>query len=96
MLPKCVRSVSTTSLQQLIHEALWVEGLKVFNLFTEADEAGGDAEFLLDGDEDAAFAAAVEFGDDEPGQGNGFVKLACLLQRVGACGGIDDEDDLMR
>ena len=46
-------------LQQFFHKPLRIEGLEVFDTFAEADEAGGDAEFLLDGDENAAFAAAV-------------------------------------
>ncbi len=81
--------------QQFVDEAIWIERLEVWGGLAEADEAGRDAEFLLNGDEDAAFTAAVEFGDDDAGDGDGFVEFARLLKGVGPCGGIDDEEHLM-
>ena len=58
-----------------------------------AEVAGGDAEFVLNGNDDAAFAAAVEFGDDEAGEAaGGFLELAGLDEGVGAGGGVDDEE----
>lgn len=63
--------------------------------FAEANEPGGDAEFLLDGDNDTAFATAIEFGDDDSSDRYGLVKLAGLLEGVGAGGGVNDEQDLV-
>lgn len=51
--------------QKLIHKTLRVEGLEVFDLFSETNIACRDSEFLLDGDEDAALATAIKFGHDE-------------------------------
>ena len=45
----------------------------------------------MDGDGDAAFAGAVELGDDEAVERAGFVEFLGLLECVGAGGGIDDE-----
>ena len=83
-------------LKQFVDELGGVEGLEGVGGFAEADEAGGDAEFLLDGDDDTAFAAAVEFGDDDASDGDGFVEFAGLLEGVGAGGGVDDEEDFVR
>ena len=69
-----------------------MEGLELVGFFAGADEEGGDAEFLLDGDGDAAFAGAVELGDDEAVELGGFVKFFGLGEGVGAGAGVDDED----
>ena len=78
------------SLQQFLNKLLRIKGGEILRSLAEADVAGGDAQLLLDGDNDAALAAAVELGDDEAGERDGFVKLARLRQRVRAGGGIDD------
>lgn len=50
----------------------------------------------MDGHGDAAFARAVEFGDDESVEWAGFVKFPRLLQCVAAGGGIDHEESEVR
>lgn len=66
--------------------------MEFVGLFAGADEEGGDAEFLLDGDGDAAFAGAVELGDDEAVELDCFVEFFGLGEGVGAGAGVDDED----
>ena len=60
-------------------ELFGVEGLEVFGLFADADEFDGQAQFFLDGDDHAAFAGAVEFGDDQASECYGFVEFAGLV-----------------
>lgn len=68
--------------EKRIHELLAVEWCKIGFLFSCADEAGGDTEFMLDSDGDASFAAAVELGENHAGEANGFVELAGLDESV--------------
>lgn len=44
---------------------VFFEGGKFLGFFAGADEAGDDAEVLVDIKGDAAFAGAIEFGEDE-------------------------------
>lgn len=69
-----------------------MEGLELVGFLAGADEEGSDAEFLLDGDGNAAFAGAVELGDNEAVEFGCFVKFFRLCKGVGAGAGIDDED----
>jgi hypothetical protein len=92
----CPEVTRKWGLKEFVNELNGVEGLESVGGFAEADEAGGDAQFLLNRNDDAAFAAAVEFGDDDASDGDGFVEFAGLLESVGAGGGIDDEENLVR
>jgi hypothetical protein len=56
----------------------------------------GKPKFPLNGHDHAAFAGAVELGDDQAGQGDGFVKFARLHQRVHAGAGVQDQQGLVR
>src|SRR5207253_5317789 len=51
---------------------------------------------VLDRDNDAAFAAAVELGDDKTSQSNGGLKFARLAERVAASRRIDHKQRFMR
>jgi len=53
------------SSDQIVDVRLAIEGGEIVDLLAGADEAGRNFEFFLDGDNDAAFAAAVELGHDE-------------------------------
>ena len=44
-----------------------IEQREIVKLFARADKARRDSEFILDRDDDSAFAAAVEFGHDQTG-----------------------------
>jgi len=69
-------------LEHLLEEEAGVEGGEIFEFLASADETGGDVELVLDGYHDAAFAAAVELGDDDAGEVYGLVKFPGLLQGV--------------
>src|SRR5947199_10503363 len=53
--------------EQRLGELLRVEGLQVVCFFAQANEKDRQAELFLDGDDHAALAGAIEFGDDEAG-----------------------------
>src|SRR5438445_6710738 len=76
-------------LKQRRRELLRVERLQIVRLFADADEFDGQAEFLLKRDDHAAFARAVEFGDDEPRELHRFVKFTRLVQGVHAGGAVE-------
>ena len=82
--------------KHLLDEEAALEEGEVAELFAGADETRGNAEFVLNGDDHAAFAAAVELGDDDAGEPGRFVKLAGLAHGVAAGGGIDDEQRFVR
>ena len=52
--------------QHFGHKFARVERREVVDLFAGADEARGNFQFILDRNHDSAFAAAVEFGHDQP------------------------------
>lgn len=83
-------------LEDFRDEAFALERLKFIRFFASAEEEGGDAKFLLDGYGDAAFAGAIEFGDDEAIEFGGFVKFFGLGEGIGAGAGVDDEDGFVR
>jgi hypothetical protein len=82
--------------QNFRDEALFFENRKCLGFFTGPKESRWDSELVVDGHGDAAFSGAVEFGDDDAVERTGFVKFLGLLQRVGAGGGIHDEQGEMR
>src|SRR4029450_11330364 len=51
------------ALQHVRNKFARVEWCEIVELFTSADEACWDSKFVLDCDDDAAFAASVELGD---------------------------------
>jgi len=83
-------------LKQRLSKLLGVEGLQVVRLFAEADELDGQAELLLDGDDHAAFAGAVELGHDEAGERDGLVEFARLVQRIHAGAAIEYQQHFVR
>lgn len=82
--------------KKLFDESFAVEWGKIGFLFAGANETSGDAEFLLNGHGHAAFAAPIEFGEDDSGESNGFVKFRCLHERVRAGGGIEHNPLFLR
>ena len=61
----------------------WGKGLEVVGLFAETDKFYGQVEFVLDGNDHAAFRGAIQFRDNKAGQRYGFVELPCLAQCIG-------------
>src|SRR5258707_5683037 len=86
---------SSTS-QQVFEVRLTIECREILNGFTCADETRRNAKFILDRHYDPAFAAAVEFSDDQASESKRIVKLACLTERVAARGGINNKQALVR
>src|SRR5438876_3067025 len=83
-------------LQQILDVRPPIECRKIIQLFAGADETRWDSQFVLDRDNDAAFAAAVELGDDKTSQSNGGLKFARLAERVAASRRIDHKQRFMR
>src|SRR5205807_3958880 len=73
-----------------------IEWRKIVELFTSTDETRWNSKFVLDRDNKAAFATAVEFGNDNTSQSNGVLKFARLAERVAASRRIDDKQRFMR
>lgn len=79
-------------LEDVFDEGFALEDGEGFGFLSGSEEAWGDGEGVLDGDGDAAFAGAVEFGDDQAVEWAGFVEFLGLLEGVVAGGGVDDEE----
>src|SRR2546423_5317079 len=72
-----------------------VERRDVFELLPTADETRRDVQLVLDRDDDAPFATAVELGHDQPGQSDGLMEFARLRERVTAGGRIHHEQSFI-
>ena len=59
-------SSGSRKLQHFRYKFARVERREVVDLFAGADEARGNFQFVLNCNHDSAFAAAVEFGHDQP------------------------------
>src|SRR4026207_321452 len=88
--------VSQNALQHVRNECAPIEWREIIQLFAGADKTRWDSKFVLDCDDDATFAAAVELGDDNTGQSNGALEFARLAERVAASRRIDHEQFFMR
>lgn len=71
-------------------EFFGLKRLQIVCLFAYADEFDGDAEFLLNGNQHAAAAGAVEFCDDQAGERGGFVKFPRLIEGVSSGGSVQN------
>ncbi len=63
-------------------EFFGVEGFDVVGGFADADEFDGDVELVADGDDDAAFGGAVEFGEEDTSDVDGFEEFLGLADGV--------------
>src|SRR6266581_7904174 len=82
--------------QQVFEVLLPIEWREIVNRFAGADKARGNAKFILDRHYDPAFAAAVEFGDDQASESKRIVKFACLTERIAAGASIDHQQRCVR
>ena len=64
--------------QQVFEVRSSLEGRKIVQLFAGADEARGNSKFILDRHDNAAPAAAIEFGHDQASESKRVVEFACL------------------
>src|SRR5947209_1985052 len=90
------RASFVPDLNHIGDEITTIELFEILQLFASADEACGNSKFVLNGNNNSAFAAAVELGRDQPAQSNSLVKLSCLGERISSSSGIDDQEDFMR
>ena len=70
---------------------LGVEGDQIVDLFACAYKADGEIQFVGDGDYDAAFGGAVEFGEYYSCDAGVAPEFTGLIQAVLAGGGVEDE-----
>ena len=64
--------------QQIFEVSFPLERREIVELFSGADEARWNSKFILDRHHNAAFAAAIEFGDDQASESKRVVELARL------------------
>ena len=69
----CLR-IKPLSAEERFDEFIRVEFCDVLGLFAQADEFHRDVELFLDGDDDAAAGGAVELGEHDAGDVDGFAK----------------------
>ena len=77
-----LKSLKGFESQQPIDKLCAVKGGEIRFLFPSANKSSGDAEFMLNGHGDAAFAAPVEFCENHAGESYGFVKFSGLDEGV--------------
>src|SRR5664280_3114674 len=77
-------------------EEVGLEGAQVLELLPHADEFDGDAERLVDGNDDAALGGAVQLGEHDTADVHGLLELPCLAQAVLAGRRVDHEQRLVR
>ena len=85
-----------THAQDTLGHAVGVERVEVRRLFTRAHVADRDARDGLHRQRGATTGVAVELGQDDAGEGRGFVELGGYVDGLLAEGGVGDEEDLVR
>src|SRR6266478_7878826 len=73
-----------------------IEHREIVKSFSRANEARWDSEFILDRDNDAASAAAIEFCDNYASEREGTVEFAGLAEGITASGCVHHEQCLVR
>ena len=89
------RASFVPDLNHIGDEITTIELFEILQLFAGADKTCWNSKFVLNGNDDSAFAAAIKFGRDQAGQSNGLVKLARLGEGVSTGGGIDNQQCFM-
>jgi hypothetical protein len=82
-------------LKQGSDELRRVEGLKVFDFFSDTDVPDGNPQFFLNADDYATLSCAVEFGQYDAGNICCFFENAGLLETVLSRRGIQHQKGLM-
>src|SRR5438094_6648955 len=73
-------SFTPLRLDQVLDVFLPIERREIVDPFSGADKSRGDSKLILNRDDDPAFAAAIEFGDDEACQCQGIEKFAGVTE----------------
>lgn len=69
---------------------------QIFETFAETNELHRESELFRDGDDDAPFGAAIEFGEDDAGAAGGMRKPFGLTDGILAGGRVEHQEDFMR
>ena len=75
------RASFVPDLNHIGDEITTIELFEILQLFAGADKTCWNSKFVLNGNDDSAFAAAIELRRDQPGQSHGLMKLP----RLGEC-----------
>src|SRR6266536_3404966 len=73
-----------------------VERCEISDFFSGADETRWDSKFILDRNDDPAFAAAIEFSDNQTGKRHCTVEFTSLVERISTSACVDHEQCFMR
>src|SRR5437588_372607 len=89
-------TASASRLQHVCEKLPSVERREIHDVFASAGETRRNSEFVLNCNYDPAFAAAIEFGDDEASKRQRTMEFASLVDCVAAGRGVDHEQCLVR
>src|SRR5260370_17646318 len=73
-----------------------VERCEIVNRFASADKTRWNSKFILNCNDDPAFAAAIEFSDNHTGKRHRAVEFAGLRERIAPGGCVDTAQCLVR
>src|SRR6266550_7464578 len=83
-------------LQQIVNVRLAIERGEIIELLAGAHKSRCNSKVILNCDDDSAFAAAVELGDDKTSESDCALEFARLIERIAASCRIDHQQSLMR
>src|SRR6266566_3966550 len=89
-------TASASRLQHVCEKLPSVEWREIHDCFASTDETCGNSEFVLNCHYDPAFAAAIEFGDNQASKRQRTMEFASLVECVAAGRGVDHEQCLAR
>src|SRR5580704_13910648 len=89
-------SSASRLVEERVDIGLGIEGDEVVDLFACPYETDWEIQLVGDGDDDAAFCGAVELRKYYSGDAGVAPEFAGLIQAVLACGGVEDEKDIVR
>ena len=83
-------------LQQIVDVRLAIERGEIIELLAGAHKARRNSKFILNCDDDSAFAAAVQLGNDKTSESDCALEFARLTERIAASRRIDYQQSFMR
>src|SRR4030081_538494 len=89
-------TASAYRLQNVREKLPRVEPRKVVDIFASADKTRWNSKFILNRNHDPAFAAAIEFSDDQTAEFKRAMEFARLTESIAARGRINCEQCLVR
>src|SRR5580765_7039024 len=88
-------SRNSGGLEQRLGKLLWVERLKVFRLFAQANKFDRQTKLLLNRDDHTALAGSIQLRHNQAREGNRFVEFACLVQCVHSSSRVQHQQDFV-